>query len=412
MALPTNAFEQVITYNKSELALLLNSFAFISMANKKFKNFDKDPKNLGDTVSFDTPPRYVTNTGLVATFQASTQRAIELTVDQSANTAYAFSAQQFIFNAEEYMKEFGASAVSELGSEIESNVAQNAVTNTFRFFGDGVAAINSFGQLASACAFFRNFGAAKGRLQGYLDDLATPAIVNSGLSQFAVDRNNEMANSWELGAFKQTDWYESNLLPLHTAGSVGNAATTLVITALVTDSDGGISAITCSGGGTDADAIKKDDLLQLDDGVSGHPDVRYRTYIGHKPCGNPVQIRATADAASSTDSVTISIYPKLYSVAGPEQNVTETIAVGMELSTLPSHRAGLLCGGNPLFLGMPALPDEVPFPTGNSVDPDSGASIRTYYGSKFGLNERGMIHDAIWGSTLVPEYAMRLIFPL
>ena len=44
----TNILQQVITYNESGLALLLNSFAFISTSNMKFKSFNDDiPKNLG-----------------------------------------------------------------------------------------------------------------------------------------------------------------------------------------------------------------------------------------------------------------------------------------------------------------------------------------------------------------------------
>ena len=44
----TNILQQVITYNESNLAKLLNSFAFISTANMKFQRFNDDiPKNLG-----------------------------------------------------------------------------------------------------------------------------------------------------------------------------------------------------------------------------------------------------------------------------------------------------------------------------------------------------------------------------
>lgn len=413
MTLPTNILQQVQTYNDSNLALLLNSFAFISKSNKKFKNFDKIGANLGDTVTFDLPPRYTTTPSLVAVFQDSSQRVQSLTVDKETSTSYAFSAQQFIFNVREYMDKFGRSAISEIGTDIESDIAQNAVTNTYRFFGDGVTAINSFQQLAQAMAFYRNYGAAKTRACGYLDDIAVPAIVNNGLSQFVTGRNDELANSWELGGFANTDWYQSNLLPVHLAGDIGNSASTLTITAFTTDADGGISDITLSGAGASADAIKQYDLLQFSDGVSGQPNIRYRTFIGHKPSANPVQIQATADAVSAADSVKIFITPKLYSVAGTkDQNVTQTVAVGMQLTALPSHRAGLIYAGDPLFLAMPELPDEDPFKTATKVDPDSGCSIRTYYGSKFGLNERGMVNDAIWGSTLVPEYAMRLVFPL
>jgi hypothetical protein len=72
----------------------------------------------------------------------------------------------------------------------------------------------------------------------------------------------------------------------------------------------------------------------------------------------------------------------------------------------------LITAGDPLFLAMPRLPDQVPFPTGNENDPETGVSMRMYYGTLFGQNQMGMIHDAIWGSTLVSEYAMALVFPL
>jgi hypothetical protein len=218
--------------------------------------------------------------------------------------------------------------------------------------------------------------------------------------------------SWELGSYMNTEWLQSNLLATQIAGTVGIAAQTLTITAITTDADGGISAITCSGGGVATGAINQNDLLQFNDGVSGQPDVRYRTFIGHLPSAAPVQIRATATVDSVADSVIIPIYPKLYSAAGNKQNVTQTIAIGMELSVLPSHRAGLIYAGDALYLGMPQLPDQSPFDTWNKIDPDSGCSTRMTFGTKFGENEQGMVHDQIWGSTLVDEYAMRIVFPL
>lgn len=116
MALPTNVLQTVQTYQDSGLAYLLNLFAFISTANKKFKDFQNREANLGDTVTFDLPPRYTTTNSLVASFQDTQQRVQSLTVNKAANTAYAFSAQQFIFNVKEYMEKFGKSAVYEIDS--------------------------------------------------------------------------------------------------------------------------------------------------------------------------------------------------------------------------------------------------------------------------------------------------------
>src|SRR6267142_4173035 len=157
-----NILQQVITYNESNLAFLLNSFCFISTSNKKFKNFNDDiPMNLGSVVSFDVPPRFTTTPSLVATFQSADQQVQQLAVDKEVSTAYNFTAQQFIFNVRDYMEKFGSAAVKEIGTEIESDIAALAESNTFRFFGDGITPISTSLQLGKALALLRNFGAAK-----------------------------------------------------------------------------------------------------------------------------------------------------------------------------------------------------------------------------------------------------------
>lgn len=414
MAVPTNVFQNVQTYQKAELAFLQNQNCWISNSNTKFKNFDTLEANLGDTVTFDKPIRYTVNDSLVATFQPTEQRVESLTVDKAKNVSTAFTAQQRIFNVKRYMKEIGNGAVAELGTEVEADIATVAETSTFRYYGDGITNIDSYQKLATALAYFRNFGAAKTETKGFLDDVAVPGIIGAGLTQFKLDRNREDFNSWEIGGFSNSEWYQSNLLPTHTSGTAGNTPQTLTVVSVTTDADGGISAILFSGAtASDADAIKAYDLFSFDDGVSGKTNVRYRTFIGHKPCANKVQCRATADAsADGSGQVNITISPKLYVSAGNKQNITTAIVAGMQITVIPSHRCGLIFAGNPLYLAMPRLPDEDPFKTVAEVDPDTGVSMRMYYGSKFGLNERGLVNDCIWGKKLVEEYAMRLIFTI
>jgi len=419
MPLPTNILQTVQTYQSSSLAYLLNLYAFISTANKKFKDFENLEANLGDTVTFDLPPRYTTQNSLVVTFQESQQRVQPLTVDKQINTSYAFSAQQFIFNVRDYMEKFGKSATLELGTKIEANVALNNINHTYRFYGDGVTPINSYGQLATALAYFRNYGAAKDKTRGYLDDISVPSIVNTGLNQFVWDRNEEIANTWQLGKYSNCDWYQSNLLPTHVSGSVGNGATPTIQTLTVVSTNDptgtNITQITCTCDASlanDPNAIKAGDVAVFVDGVVGQPNLRYLTFVGHEVSKNPVQIRLTADAAASGTTVVLSIYPGLTSVANQNQNILNNIVAGMKIKVMPSHRAGLIVSGDALFLAMPRLPEEIPFPTANQTDPESGVSLRMYYGSMFGQNQRGFVHDCIWGSTLVDEYAMRILFPV
>ncbi len=409
-----NILTQVQTYQMSGLAYLQNLGAFINTSNTKFKNFQDLTANLGSSVTFDLPPRFTTTKSLVAAFQPAEQRVFTLTVDKQLSTSYSFTDQEFIFNVRDYMDRFGKSAIEEIGSQVEADVAQNCVTNTYRFYGNGVTPINSFNQLAQALAMFRNYGAVSAMTRGYLSDFAVPAIIGSGLNQFANERNNEIANSWEVGPFSGCEWYQSNLLPVHVAGVAGETGLTLTVVSATYDVNGAVTGITFSGAGASvAKAVRKNDKFQFQDGVSGLSNLRYLTFIGHKISNNPVQFRATADADSDgAGNVVVAIYPPLQVLPTNSQNLNTAVVAGMQVKGLPSHRAGMICSGNPLFLAMPALPTQTPFPTGNAVDPDTGVSIRQYYGSLFGQNVRGMVHDVIYGSGLVDEYSMALIFPL
>lgn len=410
-----NILQQVQTYQMAGLAALQNLNCFIGTANTKFKNFDKISANLGDTVTFDLTPRFTSTNSLVVAFQPAEQRVQALTVDQQLSTAYEFDAQQFIFNAREYMDRFGKFAIAELGAKIEAQVARNAVTNTYRFFGDGTTPFDGYTVLAKALAQFRNYGAASSRASGYISDMVVPDIIQGGTAKFAPKRNEEIVNSWELGSFSNCDWYQSNLLPVHHAGSVGNQGQVLTVVSVTTGGvDGAIDTITFSGATpSDAGAIKQYDKLSFSDGVAGLPNVRFKTFVGHVDSQAPVQMQALSDvAATGAGHVIIAINPQLQVLPTNAQNINTAIQVGMKVKVLPSHRAGLITAGDPLFLAMPQLPDEHPFATANMMDPDTGVSIRQYYGSRFGMNQRGMVFDCIWGSTLVAEMAMAIILPL
>lgn len=440
MATPVNVLQTVQTYQKAELAWLLNSFVGINIANKKFKDFNDLTANLGDTVTFDTTPRYISYAGLQITEQPSVQRVQSLICSQAANVSAAYTDQQFIFNVRDYMDRLGMSAMKELGSAIERDILRNFISGVvvndpqnasygskqvnsgpFRFYGDGVTPINSFTQLAQSVANFEDFGAATHKMMGILPVANIPAIVGTGLNQFAMRRNDELANSWELGKFSNTDWYESNLLPVHVAGTIGNnAAPNNVLTVVSTNSVSGtnVTQITFTDAltTTDANAIKAGDLFQFNDGVAGKPNMRFLTFIGHSVSSQPVQFRAIADAATVAGTVTVSIQTinsvGLVWAQNQNQNLNNAIQDGMKVSVLPSHRAGILMSGDQFYLAMPRLPDESPFTTSNMVDPDSGASIRHYFGSQFGMNNRSYVRDSVWGSCLVAENSMRYAFPL
>lgn len=439
MVAPNNILRNVATYQRADLAWMLNEFVFINTANKKFKDFNKLTANLGDTVTFELTSRYITTAGLVISQQPTEQRFQTLTCTQAANVTASYTDQQFIFNVEEYIKEFGMAGIKELGTQIESDIALNIVsgvrvsdpqnpafgqlqTNSgpYRFYGDGTTLINSYTQLAQAVANFNDYGAARDNLMGILPEVVIPAIVGTGLNQFAPKRNDEIAYKWMLGEFAGCEWMKSNLLPRHIAGTIGNAAAPNNVMTVVSTNDPtgqNVTQITFTEptSSTVAGALKAGDLCQFNDGVSGFTNMRFLSFIGHKPTSQPVQFRIVADAATVSGTVTATIATSagygLVSAQTANQNINQAIQAGMKVTVLPTHRAGVIWSGNPFYLAMPKLPDQSPFMTVSEMDEDSGASIRHYFGTQFGQNVRSYVRDAIWGSTLVSENSMRLIFP-
>jgi hypothetical protein len=431
---PNNILQQVQTYQRSSLGLLLNLCCHISTANTKFKDFDNIQANLGSTVTFDLPPRFTTTAGLVAAWQAANQRVLQLVCDQANNTSFAVTSQQRIFNLEkgeeDYMRVFGKSAIAELANLIETNIAlnwdsgvvsqidgtMNTYSGPYRFFGDGSTPLTSYQQLAQAVMLFKNYGAVAEGMKIYLPDSVIPAIVGNGLNQFVPNRNDEIAMSWEVGDFGTplVKYYQSNLMPIHVSGNTGVNAQTLTVISTNDPTGQNVTQITLSGAtASDTNAVFAGDLFQFKDGVSGQPNMRYLTFIGHTPSANPVQVRAMSNAgANPSGNVTITVTPALNWAGGANQNLNNPIVAGMQLLTYPSHRCGGILGGEALFMAMPQLPEQSPYDSANEYDPETAASLRLTYGSLFGQNQTGMIYDETHGSVIVPEYSMRFMVPL
>jgi len=213
------------------------------------------------------------------------------------------------------------------------------------------------------------------------------------------------------------------MLQVHYAGTVGESLydtspLTLTVVSTTKDSNGYITAITFSGASTsDANAIKKGDLFQFSDGVTGIQNIRFLTFTARKICAAPVQFAATANAASdSNGNVTVQIMPNLVPVDGDKnQNIPFDITAGMQCWVAASHYAACINAGNSLYLGMPKLGDLEPFYSYSSTDPASGASCRVYYGTILQEGKQpytGMQTDVIYGYTMDEDNSMRVCFPL
>lgn len=433
---PTNTLQNVQTYQKTDIAYMVNSFVMVNIANTKFKDFENLQANLGTTVTWELNTRYRGGNGLIVDFEETIQNVQTMSCTQAKYVSSAFTDEQLVFNVDEYLSKFGTSAIHQLGSLVEEDLELNFISGMrsggtgafytdsgpYRFYGDGVTPINSFTQLAQAVADFKATGAAMGRFTGVLPQDIIPGIIGTGANNFTPKRGDDTVYNWEIGEWGDADWKTSNLTPTHIAGTIGQAGGTDAIMTVVSTNDPtgvNITQITFTEprGASEVGAIKSGDLLYFVDNVSGFNNMRTLTRIGQSITNQPVQFRAISDATSVAGTVTVTLCADsslggLVSAPVAKQNLNQAIQAGMKVKVLPSHRAGILMCDRPFYLAMPKLNNKSPYTTANEMDPDSGISIRHYYGSGFGNDTNGYIRDCLYGATLIPHMSMRIILPV
>lgn len=453
----TNLLQQVITWQQSGLAVLQNANALVANCNTKFENFQNITTNLGSTVSMDLQYRFAATDGLIAKDQGITQRTHTLTVDQAAIVSVPMTSPEKIFNLDKdaYIDKIGKGVCGSLGAKIESNIglsilgkvpvmvpdpntqggyipsgAYHTESGPTRFYGDGVTAIGSYEQLNQMYQNMVAVGAVPGNFKCFLPNTYVPNIVGTGLNQFVPKRNDENAMSWDIGAWgtPEIHYYQSNLLPVHYAGAVGDAALvddTLLTVVSTNDPTGqNVTQITCTCAASlsgNANAIKMGDLGYFID-IDGQPLIRTMTFQGNFETNQPVQFRVLADASATGTTVVLTIgcvngasqnaLLGIVTAPGANQNMNIPIAAGMKIKIMPSHQSALLVSDQALMLAMPRLPEQLPFPTSSEYDPDTGVSLRLSVGATLGANVNRLIYDCIWGSTIVPEQSLRILLPI
>jgi hypothetical protein len=258
---------------------------------------------------------------------------------------------------------------------------------------------------------FRNFGSPADECKFFLPDFAVPSICNSGLNAFAIDRNNEMAKTWEIADYARCKFLMSNNLSLHTAGSEGIADSTLVVSAVTKNAAGQITQISFTGtsASNDAASVKKGDRFKITT-----QNTSMLNFTSYNRSVQPIQFIAAADAAAISGTVTVTLDTPLY----PGESLSDAISistdivVGMTANVADSHYAGCIYAGNAHQVANPQLGDMSPYKTSFEIDPQTGASIRAAYGTNLETGATLLRLDTLTGSSMNPDNCMAVLFPV
>jgi len=436
MAVPANNFVDVAAYSMAGMKFLDNYRPAIKYANKKFKDFNRIPGNRGIATTWELTPKvvFVSGTLTVAAFDSTDQRIHTHINNDKGYVAHAIDAEEEIYNdAYDYMNRIGRSAMISIGDAVEANIV-NRFTETYRFFELDDNSLLTYRNLAAAISVFDNYGAQRDPQQYmFVPDILMPSFIDNGLNQFATDRNNKIANSWEVADITGTKVLSAQILPEHIAGAGPNLVVPDVLTLTAVSVDGG--TLTFDGASIDTSGtpgvfyFNKGDLIEFKlDTVNG--PLKYLFFNNGSNdslvSANNVQCVVDADADSDVGGTVIVTInnnatgdrnPLIFDPAVDKLTnlsralVTGGVGVGDEIRTIGNHRAGLICNSQALFASLPRLPNEGPYMSSfNEADPGTGISVRLTYGAKPFEDFKGFVWSVYFGTSIVPENAMRLIF--
>lgn len=358
------------------LRLLLNKLEIAAMfATKWNKEFQKEFA-VGDTVTIKKPARFTIRDGMTYSAQALIRQTTTITLDQIFGIDFEWDdyekAVKLERSAAELRENYLSPAAEKLKNELDRRAALYAYENIPSVFG-------ALGTNPSADTPFLD-------AEARLFDMSCPdgdkaMIISSKMMANFLDNqavqfqpSAEIARQYKKGIVGMAhgwEWYRSNNLRRHTAGTWAGA-----VTVNGANQSGSSLILTATTG----DTFKKGDRFSIADVNFVNPNSL------NKPSGNQVKhFVVTQDVTAAASAATISIKPSIVGPGSPYQNVDALPANAAALTLWPGTSSpngksgtvglGLTKDGFGLVFAKFDLPQAVEAKS-QMTDPRTGATIR------------------------------------
>lgn len=321
-----NNFLNVSWISPEVLRLLVNFLTVGEYFNTDYKKeFDRDFA-VGETIQVKFPQRFIPVDGMGYQPQALNRISTTISLDQWIQVAYEVDDLEAALKMErskaEIREQYLEPLAAAFSQEIDTRAAQFAKNNTN----------NVVGVLGTDPTGVSTYYNARRRLK----ELACPpgkralCISSSMMSTFGQnittffqppDELSKMFKEGALGTAAGFDWYESNSLFQHTAGTWAGA---------VTVTGGGQSGSTLSITGTNADTFKQGDKFSIANVNQVNPMTRR--------IPGPTQVKqftVVQDFTLTAGPDTITFFPAIFGPGSQYQNVDALPAGGAALTLWP-----------------------------------------------------------------------------
>lgn len=298
---------------------LRDNLVFCGLVDKADES-DFDGKNgfkAGDTIYTSIPPRYIAqedSLDITSTIQDSVEEKAALSLDKTATIGMKLDSLELAtdIDVKQALKRHGMPAAESIAHSIEARCFEIAMDATYNSV--GTAGSNSFAVadiLASRTLLNENLCPKSGRA----------LVMNSNSGALAVDARKglfqdstkiaEQYRNGMIGRADGFDWYESELVPLHTNGN--DVTGVAVNDAAFTE---GSATLAVDGLTTTTGTVKKGSVFTIAGVNMVHP-------ITKEDMGQLQQFTVVSDVtANGSGQASLTISPAIYAGSDGLQNVT------------------------------------------------------------------------------------------
>ena len=365
-----NLFRNVRWITMEALRVLINKLEVAPFFNTDYnKEFTKEFK-VGDSVEVRYPQRFLIREGSGYSAQGLTDRYTTVNCDQQFGIDFDWTSAEQALNLDDVRSRYIEPAMAQLANSIDERCANWGYLN----------ANNVVGSLGTTPTAFTTYLAARQRMvelgcpPGPKGMIVTPGmqstIIGNNLTLFTP--NKELGMQYKEGSMGRAsgfDWYESNNLYTHTAGTW---AGTVEVTGA--GQSGSTLTVTCTSG----DTFLAGDTFRIAGVNAVNP-------MNRRSTGTLKQFIVTESLTADSTEETISISPSIVGPGDQYQNVDALPAAGADMTLFPgtttpnglSGKIGLALHRDAFALvGVKLVTPQAVELASQTRDPASGLSVR------------------------------------
>jgi hypothetical protein len=216
---------------RKALAILHSKPAFLGTINRQYdENFAQSGAKIGQTLRIRLPNQYTARRGLTASPQSTTEQSETLVVSTVCGADLDINSIDLTMSIDDFGERFLDPCMAQITASIESEVLSRLYSDVYQFVGTAGVTPATILPFLNAKTLLNQSLAPKGVSRFVQVDSVTSAGLVNGL-QNNFNPSKSISSQYldgEMGHLSGFDFFENELVPTHTNGTIAGAANVVV----------------------------------------------------------------------------------------------------------------------------------------------------------------------------------------